>query len=168
MTGSTHQTSGTRIPSLGSRGQGWVALQFGLMGAIAVAGYRGSGDPDGWQAAVVLVMGAAMILGGLLVVALGVRQLDRSLSALPKPIDSGVLIEHGLYRRVRHPIYAGVILGAAGWSVLMASIAALLLTVVLAVVLDLKSRREEAWLRERYPGYPAYVARTQRFVPWLY
>lgn len=168
MTGSAHQTSGTRIPSLGPRGQGWVALQFGLMGAIAVAGYRGSGNLDGGLSAVALVIGAAMIASGLVVAALGVKQLDRSLSALPKPIDSGELIEHGLYRRVRHPIYAGVILGAAGWSVLMASIAALLLTIVLAVVLDLKSRREEVWLRERYPTYRAYAARTQRFVPWLY
>jgi protein-S-isoprenylcysteine O-methyltransferase Ste14 len=168
LTGSERETSGSRIPSLGSRGQGWVALQFGLMGAIAVAGYRGSGGPDGWQAAVALVMGAAMILCGLLAVALGVKQLDRSLSALPKPIDSAVLIEHGLYRRVRHPIYAGVILGAAGWSVLMASVVALLLTIVLAVVLDLKSRREEAWLRERYPEYVMYAARTKRFVPYVY
>ena len=168
MTGRAHETSGSRIPSLGSRGQGWVALQFGLIGAIAVAGYRGRGDLDGATSAAALVIGAAMIVTGLAAVALGARQLDRSLSALPKPIDSGELIEHGLYRRVRHPIYAGVILGAAGWGVLMASIVALLLTIVLAVVLDLKSRREEAWLRERYPGYVAYQARTRRFVPWLY
>ena len=31
----------------------------------------------------------------------------------------------------------------------------------------LKSSREEAWLSERYEAYPAYMARTKRFVPYL-
>ncbi len=33
---------------------------------------------------------------------------------------------------------------------------------------DLKSRREEAWLAERFPGYADYRARTKRFIPWAY
>jgi len=33
---------------------------------------------------------------------------------------------------------------------------------------DLKSRREERWLEERYPGYAAYRARTRRLIPGLY
>jgi protein-S-isoprenylcysteine O-methyltransferase Ste14 len=42
-------------------------------------------------------------------------------------------------------------------------------TVLLAAVFDLKSRREEAWLLERFPEYEEYRERTpHRFVPWLY
>ncbi len=41
-------------------------------------------------------------------------------------------------------------------------------SLVLAVVLDLKARREEAWLADRYPDYDAYRAATHRFVPGLY
>jgi protein-S-isoprenylcysteine O-methyltransferase Ste14 len=40
--------------------------------------------------------------------------------------------------------------------------------VLLAGWLDLKSRREEAWLVERYPAYAEYRARTARFVAGLY
>jgi len=32
----------------------------------------------------------------------------------------------------------------------------------------LKSRREEAWLTERFPGYDAYRRRTRRFLPGLW
>jgi protein-S-isoprenylcysteine O-methyltransferase Ste14 len=45
---------------------------------------------------------------------------------------------------------------------------ALALSVVLAIVLDLKARREEEWLRERFPDYAAYAARTKRFIPGIY
>jgi len=41
-------------------------------------------------------------------------------------------------------------------------------TVLLAGVFELKSRREELWLAERYPEYPDYRAATpRRFVPWV-
>jgi protein-S-isoprenylcysteine O-methyltransferase Ste14 len=99
---------------------------------------------------------------------LGIRDLDRSLSPLPRPTETAVLIQHGIYRRLLHPIYAGVILLALGWALLSASLVALLLAAVLSLVLDLKARREEVWLRQRYPGYAAYAARTKRFVPGLY
>ena len=42
------------------------------------------------------------------------------------------------------------------------------LAVVLLGFFDLKSRREERWLEERFPEYPAYRAQTRRLVPWLY
>jgi protein-S-isoprenylcysteine O-methyltransferase Ste14 len=38
----------------------------------------------------------------------------------------------------------------------------------LGAYLELKSRREERWLAERYPGYEAYRRRTRwKFVPGL-
>ena len=71
-------------------------------------------------------------------------------------------------RRVRHPIYGGIVLAALGWGLVTASIAG---------ARDgrrhpgasstLKSRREEAWLVERFPDYPAYRARTRRLIPWI-
>jgi protein-S-isoprenylcysteine O-methyltransferase Ste14 len=38
---------------------------------------------------------------------------------------------------------------------------------LLLFVLYLKSIREEAWLTDRYPAYPAYRDRTRRFFPGL-
>ena len=68
---------------------------------------------------------------------------------------------------MRHPIYGGVILLALGWS-LASSPVGLIPTALLVALLELKSRREEAWLVERYPEYETYRARTpHRFLPWL-
>ncbi len=47
------------------------------------------------------------------------------------------------------------------------SLAAVVLSGLLLLVLYLKSVREEAWLTDRYPAYPAYRDRTRRFFPGL-
>jgi protein-S-isoprenylcysteine O-methyltransferase Ste14 len=158
----------SRIPSLGPRGEGWVALQFLFLALIGSAGWLFGGSWSGTAQQATLLIGGLLVAGGLAIGGLGIVNLDRSLSALPRPTDQAVLVSHGLYRQVRHPIYAGLVCTAVGWSLVTASLAALLLSGVLAVVLDLKSRREEGWLRERFPGYAAYAARTKRFLPGLY
>ena len=69
---------------------------------------------------------------------------------------------------MRHPVYGGAILLGLGWSLADAPLG-LIPTALLVLLFDLKARREEAWLSERFPRYAAYRARTpRRFVPWLY
>jgi len=158
----------SRIPALGSRGEGWVALQLILLGAIAISGWLFGGAWPGVAQQALLVVGGLLIVGGLAIAALGVVNLGPSLSAMPRPTDQAVQISHGVYSQIRHPIYAGLVCAAVGWSLVTTSLVALALSVVLAVVLDLKSRREEQWLRERFAGYAAYAARTKRFLPGIY
>jgi len=76
------------------------------------------------------------------------------------------LVTTGPYRLGRNPIYFGFVLFLAGvalsWGTLWAwlAVGAVFLALDLLVV-----RREEAYLRARFPeGYPAYLARTRR---WL-
>ena len=74
----------------------------------------------------------------------------------------------GVYRLVRHPIYGGVILIALGSSLVWSPLA-LLPTALLVVLFELKSRREESLLLERFPGYETYRRRVRwRFVPGLH
>lgn len=161
---------GERLPALGSRGQGWVLGQMVLIFLVGAVSYPSfdalpPSSPFGW---VSFAGGLVLIVAGAWLAYRGIDALGPSLSALPAPAASGELVVTGPYERVRHPIYAGVILLAAGWSFLVVSPAALVVAILLAVWLDLKSRREEAWLGERYPGYAAYRARTARFVPGVY
>ena len=68
---------------------------------------------------------------------------------------------------MRHPVYGGVILIGLGWSSADAPLG-FVPTALLAVLFDLKARREEAWLIERFSAYGAYRARTRRLIPWLH
>jgi protein-S-isoprenylcysteine O-methyltransferase Ste14 len=155
------------LPTLGPRGEGWVAIQGVILVAIAGTGFFGpawTGD----LRVVTSVVGLALLTAGWILAIRGLVDLRDSLTALPHPRDDGRLVEAGAYRLVRHPIYGGLILGAAGWGLLVASPTALVGATVLFGFFDLKSRREEAWLVARYPGYEAYRRGTRRFFPLLY
>ena len=150
----------------GARGGGWVAGQL-TIGAIAAAlGFAGPRWPASARWPLVLAGVALAILGAAMLLA-GGAGLGPSLTPFPRPKDDASLTEHGVYRFVRHPMYAGAILMSLGWSLGTRPLA-VAAGVALAVLFELKSRREEDWLVERYPGYPAYRARVRwRFVPGI-
>jgi len=155
------------LPHLGSRGEGWVAIQFLLLGLVALAGTLG----PAWNGPVRMLTsagGTVLLLAGGALAARGLLDLREALTPLPHPRDGADLIEHGAYRFVRHPIYGGIIVGALGFGLVTASPAALLGSAILLGFFDLKSRVEERWLAARYPGYDAYRARTRKLLPLLY
>ena len=157
----------TRVPKLGARGEGWVALQLVLFWLIATAGYVDLKD----QQNLVGVRELAGLLVGAAGVAIAVGSalaLRHALTPFPKPVTGNELVQSGPYRRVRHPIYSGVVLAALGWSLLSGAWVALVLSVILAVLFDAKSRREEAWLSEAHPEYAEYRRNTRRFIPGVY
>lgn len=162
-----------RIPTLGPRGEGWFLLQLALLLGIAIAAWQAPGQGAGIDTAAVAAgraLGAFVGLAALALVGLGIAYLQggQALSALPRPLATGALVAAGPYRLIRHPIYSGLILGAVGIALVRMSLVVAVLAVALAVVLDLKRRREEAWLLGRYADYAAYMARTRALVPFVY
>ncbi|MFN2489274.1 MAG: isoprenylcysteine carboxylmethyltransferase family protein [Actinomycetota bacterium] len=155
------------VPTLGARGEGWVALQVAALAAVALSPL--SGSRWGRRTARVRWAGAGL-LGALAVAQLAAAtvSLGSSLTPFPRPRPGAPLEEGSVFGLVRHPIYGGLILGSVGWS-LAAGPAALVPTALLAGVLDTKARLEEVWLIERYPGYEDYRrAVTRRFIPGLW
>lgn len=155
------------VPRLGARGEGWVAIQVVLMVAVLAVGLLAPGWPDGarWplKAAAVLLVAA----GGLVLVTAG-RALGSGLTPFPRPPEGGQLVESGPYGVVRHPIYSGGLLIAAGISIAL-SPWALVVTALLAVFWALKASLEERFLLEQYPGYAGYCERTRhKLVPYVY
>jgi protein-S-isoprenylcysteine O-methyltransferase Ste14 len=162
----------SRLPSLGPRGEGWLAAQLALLLAV---GYAPGIDPwRTWVAlpavsSVLAVAGYALAALGITIAVVAALQLSRAgaFSPLPRPRDDGALIESGLYARVRHPVYSGMALAGLGWAIAWTSPLTMAAVVGLFVVLYFKAAREEAWLATRYPGYAAYRARTKRLIPGL-
>lgn len=157
----------TRVPALGPRGEGWVAIQFVLFALIALGGASGPAWAGDLRAAST-AGGLLLMAAGSLLAVRGALDLRSALTPFPRPREGAALVERGAYRLVRHPIYGGIILAAVGWGLVTAAPPALLAAALLILLFDLKSRREEAWLVERHPGYAAYRRRTRKLIPWIY
>ena len=136
-----------------------------LMVAVVAAGPALAGGR--WPAAA-RVAGALGVFAGAIIGIAGVANLGRYRTIFPRPVEASRLIQHGVYGLVRHPLYTSVALVSSGWAVLWSSKPALALAVGLVLFLDRKARREERWLRERFPEYEAYMGRVKRLIPWLY
>jgi protein-S-isoprenylcysteine O-methyltransferase Ste14 len=77
------------------------------------------------------------------------------------------LITDGLFRYVRHPIYALQLLLMACSLVVVPTLPMLAVTAVHFVLIQLKARNEERHLLSVHGDvYRRYLARTGRFVPW--
>jgi protein-S-isoprenylcysteine O-methyltransferase Ste14 len=114
------------------------------------------------------VAGVLIASAGAVVVAVAARTLGSGLTPLPSPSTRGQLVERGLYRVVRHPIYSGGLMFFAGLS-LDASPVALAGTAILTVTWALKTHVEERFLSARYPAYADYRRRTRyRLIPFVY
>jgi protein-S-isoprenylcysteine O-methyltransferase Ste14 len=158
----------THLPSLGPRGEGWVAIQFVLLVLVFVVALLAGPSWRGIVADLTWIIGVGLIAAGLGMLIAGALALGRGLTPLPRPRDDATFVQHGIFGLVRHPLYGGLILVSLGWSLVWASAPATVVTLVLALFFGLKSRREEVWLRDRFPTYTAYALRTRRLIPWLY
>jgi protein-S-isoprenylcysteine O-methyltransferase Ste14 len=154
----------------GPRGEWYVVVQLAVFLLIAF-GPRGRPALPEWghpfDRIAGLAGGCLLILGGILTAA-GFLSLGANLSLFPRPPEKGELVEKGAYRLVRHPIYSGVFFAALGWGMWLRSWPATGYALILFVVHDLKARREERWLLEKFPGYEGYRKRVRRLIPFIY
>lgn len=154
----------------GTRGEWLVAAQVALM-ALVFFGPRSIGGlgSSPWPAAPVWrVTGVALVISGLALLLAGGIGLGPGLTPLPYPKDGARLVESGPFALVRHPMYSGGVFIAFGWALCACSWLTVADSFLLFVFLDVKSRREERWLEEKFPGYRDYKRRVARFIPFVY
>lgn len=153
-----------------ARGEWYVVIQFVIFGLIAL-GPRNLPDSDGWPApfdTIGIFLGLGFgFLGGLLGLA-GVFSLGTNVTAVPYPKDNAYLVQSGAYKFVRHPIYSGIILAGIGFAFVVNGTLTFLYVLVLFVFFDIKSRREERWLAEKFSDYSSYQKQVKKLIPFIY
>jgi protein-S-isoprenylcysteine O-methyltransferase Ste14 len=88
-------------------------------------------------------------------------------NARPAIKEGALLVTHGPYRFIRHPMYAALLLAGLGLLFITFSRLRLLGFLALWLVLYLKLRMEEKLLAERFPEYSSYQKRSRMFFPWF-
>ena len=144
-----------------TKGNVLVAIQFILIASILLMASDEVNVP--W----IYIGGVQLIGPGIIILVISFKNLGRSLTANPVPLEAGKLIETGIYKYVRHPIYTGLLLAMLGSVVQSMAIVKLFVWLALFALLTYKAKFEESLLIKKYPGYVEYMKRTGRFVPKL-
>ena len=111
---------------------------------------------------------ALLTLGGTLRLA-SVFALGRRFTGLVAIQEGHRLQTGGLYRHIRHPSYAGMLLYMAGYVLVFRCWLGLLLVAGTLAVLLARMNAEEALLEGEFgEEYMSYRRRTWRLVPWVY
>ena len=163
--------AGIRTGVREDRGNRWVLVVFGVIGLLhgflpAWTDRLGFGTLDGdtlrW-------FGLALYAAGGIVRLWPVFVLGRRFSGLVAIQRDHTLVTTGIYQRIRHPSYLGVLIIMLGWALVFRSGVGVLLTALVLVPLVARMNAEEALLRSQFGAeYDAYRARTWRLVPYIY
>ena len=109
--------------------------------------------------ALVMLLSWAAMIGGLVVMGNGWRQIHKT---------KGELVTSGLYGQVRHPQYSGLFLIAVGMLIQWPTLITAVMWPILLVMYYRLARREEREMESRFGNqYLAYKERVPMFLPGL-
>ncbi|MCS7060624.1 MAG: isoprenylcysteine carboxylmethyltransferase family protein [Anaerolineae bacterium] len=146
-----------------------VAIPISLLAPL-VCGFFQLGVIRGELRSVWVALGLILMAGGRLLRTWAQMQM-RHLYIGEAAVQPGHrVVDTGPYRWIRHPGYVGGTLAAVGIGLALSSwLGALLAGVVLVIAYAIRIPREEALLaQEMGEAYLSYMARTKRFVPFLF
>lgn len=147
---------------LGQRGEAWTAVAALLLVSILA----GAIPLPFVGAAFSVLAGPGLILLGGGIIVLSVTDLgSQNLTPFLSPVQKGSLVTDGIYSKIRHPIYAGLMALCLGFSVTTGDANRLVITALLILLLDVKAAKEEEFLMARFPEYDSYRATTGKFIP---
>ena len=138
-----------------------------LVGSFIVAGldYR-----LGWShvSTIIVIIASALLLVGYALYAEVLRE-NTYLSRVVEVQEGQHVIDTGLYRLVRHPMYLAVTLLYLAIPLVLGSWWALLVMSPCVVLLALRIKNEEQVLHQGLPGYTDYTHRVRyRMIPWVW
>lgn len=117
---------------------------------------------------ILILLGTTMIVAGCFMNISGRFHLGKNWANQIKIYEKHSLIQTGMYRWVRHPLYASIILMFFGACLVFRNIAALLaVTVVFVPFMYYRALQEERLLMQRFSQYEEYRRKTGMFFPLM-
>ncbi len=102
------------------------------------------------------VVGFLMIISALIIMLVAIKDLGKNLSPFPRPINNSNLVNTGIYRFMRHPMYYSLILISLGLFIIKLSLYYLFLSISLVLIIKFKIALEEQYLNNKFKNYSLY------------
>jgi protein-S-isoprenylcysteine O-methyltransferase Ste14 len=140
-----------------------------LLIAILVASVEPLYTPGSLVLSPMIVIGTTMFVIGLIITVRAQMTISTNYSWTLEIRDGHTLVESGLYKYVRHPIYTGTIIRLISIPVFTSSLPGFILSLLSIPVLNYRIGLEEGMLIEEFgEEYERYKERTWRLFPYIY
>lgn len=151
------------FPSLG------LAILIGLAARL-ICGFLKIGPIRGEYRDAIVWLGFVMIFAGWGLRVWSQRTLGKYFTGEVAVQTDHQIIQTGPYKFVRHPAYTGGVLSAIGFGLILSTwLGALISGIMLVWAYIVRVPREEALLAQQMgQPYRNYMARTKRFVPFVF
>jgi protein-S-isoprenylcysteine O-methyltransferase Ste14 len=147
----------------------------GLMAAFAALVACSAADVSRWHllpqpGRALASLGMVLFLAGWWIITLALRTNAYAVTVVRhQPERRHALVDHGVYRRVRHPMYAGLVLELLGIPLWLGSTAGMLMAIVPVALLFTRIVVEERLLVRSLDSYDAYRTRVRsRLIPGIW
>ena len=136
-----------------------VFLQFLFIGLVLISSPV---TQLKWWVIVFIILGIAVGLWAIQTIRLG----NFNISPLAKP--GGIMIAHGPYHFVRHPMYTAILLVC--WPLVLGNFSwwRLAFVVALTLVLVIKLHIEESYLKKAFIAYREYTRTSKKLIPFVW
>ena len=122
-----------------------------------------------WTLGLLNGVGLAVFVGGTVLRQVGKRTLGRSYSYGLRTLKDQKLIQHGVYRHIRHPITLAAIIYTPAIPLVLSSLYGFLVMLGIVPLFLYRIGIEEKMLIEKFgPAYIQYMKRTKRLIPLIY
>jgi len=109
-----------------------------------------------------------IFFAGISIRYLGLKEIRGLFSVKVELRNNHHVIDTGIYKHIRHPLYLGTIIMALSAIVYYVNISSIILMVLLLVGTALRIRKEETHLQNNLTGYSDYMKKTKRLLPYLF
>ncbi|MGM0565990.1 MAG: methyltransferase family protein [Bacteroidota bacterium] len=136
-----------------------VTIQFAAIGVMAASGPLLAGT---WYLLLAEIAGITLGLYAIYIMRPG------NFNIRPVVKETGVLITHGPYKFIRHPMYTSILLALTPLLIDHFTLFRFIVMLILTINLVIKLRYEEGLLTAHFSDYPDYMKATNRMIPCVF
>ncbi len=141
------------------KGKTLVTIQFLCLALLAIAT---NWLTLPWWSFLLMGISGTLAMWAMVVMKLG------NFNIVPYPVETGIMVSWGPYKVIRHPMYTSIFIFAFALLAGQFDYLKLFISLSLVAGLVVKMLFEESLLCRHYPGYEAYMMKTNRVIPWVW
>lgn len=142
----------------------WLVGQTGLFGVLIFSNF----ERDFAVTTFATIVATILVVSAFIIFIFSVYSLRNSLNVAPQPVKDGQMQSRGIYKYVRHPMYAAVFLITTGIAINSGSYWKFGVAAIVFVFFFIKTKYEENLLKAKYLGYEKYMKNTGRYFPIIF